>query len=405
MNSTIIDEQFNTFIKEEQKDEKFNTFIKEEINNGNEDKLKSIFKEKLDEHFKEQMDENFKTFIKEQIKNGNGDKVKFLFKELNEIKQGKTPSILDNMTIDGLDENGKKELWNASVEFNNQLQAEYGEQYFNNTAEVMIRTREFQANYIKNKNNPKCDNCGNQCECSYGHNAIPLLEAGKRVCDKCNALVIQMRMNHLRDGGVEKIGKVITLTHEEWIQREATMCAKWEKKKQLQNEQIKKKMIETFTERTPEQMLHFQTELQKKTNSTLQKQILVEENIAIELFRKKIKSFTPTRDFEKDNKHYTRFCAEVRNELQNERVEKQEHTINELLCEEEANTKKQIKKDTKKKQSAPKKKNICSCGNKNCEPRPPKERYSPAGIKINTKPLQEAWDRKHGKIPPLLQKI
>jgi hypothetical protein len=77
--------------------------------------------------------------------------------------------------------------------------------------------------------------------------------------------------------------------------------------------------------------------------------------------------------------------------------------IYDLLCEEYSN--KQIKKDTKKKQPVSKKKNICSCGIKNCEPRPPKERFSPAGIKINTKPLQEAWDRNHGRIPPLLQKI
>jgi hypothetical protein len=47
--------------------------------------------------------------LKSKSINGNGDKVtKFLFKELNEIKQGKTPSILDNMTIDGLEENEKK---------------------------------------------------------------------------------------------------------------------------------------------------------------------------------------------------------------------------------------------------------------------------------------------------------
>jgi hypothetical protein len=346
------------------------------------------------------IDEQFNTFIKEEVKNGNGEQVKQLLGELDKLKQGKTPSILDNMTIDGLDENGKREMWNASVEFNNQLQAEYGEQYFNNTDEVMRRTREFQANYIKNKNNPKCDNCGKQCECSYGHNAIPLLEAGKRVCDKCNALVIKKRINqNLRDGGVEKIGKVITLTHEEWIQREAELCAKWKKKKQLQNEQIKKKMIENFTKRTPEQMLHF--ELQNVWKVV---EITKAENLAIELFRKKIKSFTPTRVFEKDAQHFRRICNEVANELQNERVEKQKHTINELLFAEEVNTKKQIKKDLKK-QSAPKKKNICSCGNKNCEPRPPKERFTPAGIKINTKPLQEAWDRKHGKIPPPLQKI
>jgi hypothetical protein len=344
------------------------------------------------------IDEHFNTFIKEQINNGNGDKVKFLFKELNEIKQGKTPSILENMTIDGLEENEKKKFWNASVEFNNQLQAEYGEQYLNNTAEIMRRTREFQTNYIKNKNNPKCDNCGNQCECSYGHNAIPLLEAG-RVCDKCNALVIQKRMNHLRDGGVEKIGKVITLTHEEWIQREATMCAKWEKKQQLQNEQIKKEMILHYTKRIH---VEYNTELDKEWKRDSEA-----ETLAIELFNKKLKSLTPTRVFEKDEKQYNRICAEIKNELQyekNKSLEKQEHTINELLFAEEVNTKKQIKKDLKK-QSAPKKKNICSCGNKNCEPRPPKERFTPAGIKINTKPLQEAWDRKHGKIPPLLQKI
>ena len=158
-------------------------------------------------------------------------------------------------------------------------------------------------------------------------------------------------------------------------------------------------MIENFTKRTPEQMLHF--ELQNVWKVV---EITKAENLAIELFRKKIKSFTPTRVFEKDAQHFRRICNEVANELQNERVEKQKHTINELLFAEEVNTKKQIKKDLKK-QPAPKKKNICSCGNKNCEPRPPKERFTPAGIKINTKPLQEAWDRKHGKIPPPLQKI
>ena len=102
----------------------------------------------------------------------------------------------------------------------------------------------------------------------------------------------------------------------------------------------------------------------------------------------------------------TETLKETPNELENEknkRVERQ-NALDLLLCEEETNTKKQNKKDLKK-QPVSKKNNICSCGNKNCEPRPPKERYSPAGIKINTKPLQEAWDRKHGKTPPPLQKI
>jgi len=350
------------------------------------------------------IDETFKNFLKTEVKNGNGEQVKTLINEIDKLKQGKTPNILDKMTIDGLEENEKQKFWTASVEFNNQLQAEYGEQYFNNlfTDEVMRRTGEFQANYIKNKNNPKCDTCGKQCECCYGHNAIPLLEAGKRVCDKCNALVIQMRMRKRFGGDLEdafwrKHIKVQSLTPEEFLRREAKMCAKWEEEKQRQNEQIKKNMIENFTKRFN---VDFQTELQNVWKVV---EITKAENLAIELFRKKIKSFTPTRDFEKDNKHFQRMVDEVKNELQNERVAKKLIALNDLLCEEDSN--KQLKKDTKKKQSAPKKKNICSCGNKNCEPRPPKERYSPAGIKINTKPLQEAWDRKHGKIPPLLQKI
>ena len=246
-------------------------------------------------------------------------------------------------------------------------------------------------------NNPKCDNCGKQCECSYGHNAIPLLEGGKRVCDKCNALVIKMRI--LRDEEMIKHIKVQSLTPEEFLQREAKMCAKWEEEQQLQNEQIKKNMIENYTKRIH---VEFKTELENEW-----KRDSKAETLAIELFNKKLKSLTPTRVFEKDEKQYNRICAEVKNELQNEknkRVEKQEHTITELLCEEEANTKKQIKNDLKK-QPVSKKSNLCSCGNKNCEPRPPKERFSPAGIRINTKPLQEMWDRKHGKIPPALQKI
>jgi len=340
------------------------------------------------------IDETFKNFLKTEVKNGNGEQVKTLINEIDKLKQGKTPNILDKMTIEGLEENEKQKFWTASVEFNNQLQAEYGEQYFNNTDEVMRRTREFQVNYIKNKNNPKCDNCGKQCECSYGHNAIPLLEAGKRVCGKCNALVIQMRMNQYswKDEEMIKHIKVQSLTPEEFLQREATMCAKWEKKQQLQNEQIKKNMIENYTKRTHVELKTGEIDWDN-----------INEWKSEDLFRKKMKSFTPTRDFEKDYKHFIRICGEVKNELQNERVAKKLIALNDLLCEEDSN--KQLKKDTKKKQSAPKKKNICSCGNKNCEPRPPKERFSPAGIKINTKPLQEAWDRKHGKIPPLLQKI
>jgi len=302
------------------------------------------------------IDETFKNFLKTEVKKGNGNMVKKLFGELDKLKQGNTPSILDNMNIDGLEENEKQKFWNASVEFSNQLQAEYGEQYFNNLDEVMRRTRVFQNKWIEDR---------------------------KKATD------------------VEYIGKVITLTHEEWIQREAEMCEKWENKKQLQNENIKKDMIENFTKKLT---LDFTKILTIDVNKDTR--VCEYKTLAISLFSKKMKSFTPTRVFEKDKQHFSRISKEVANEIEKQvrqADEKKRGDIYDLLCEEDSN--KQIKKDTKKKQPVSKKKNICSCGNKNCEPRPPKERYSPSGIKINTKPLQEAWDRNHGKIPPLLQKI
>jgi len=262
----------------------------------------------------------------------------------------------DNMTIDGLDENGKKELWNAGVEYEtacreyeNKIIQEYGgkEQFWNNIDEVTRRLRVFQEKWIE---------------------------------DRKKATGVDIR-------------KGITLTHEEWIQEEYEMCVKYDKKQQLQNEDIKKHMIENYTNILTIGVSRYITVCEYKP-------------LAIELFSKKMKSFTPTKVFEKDEQHFIRICNEVNNELEKmvrQADEKKCGDIYDLLCEEDSN--KQIKKDTKKKQPVSKKKNICSCGIKNCEPRPPKERFSPAGIKINTKPLQEAWDRKHGRIPPLLQKI
>jgi hypothetical protein len=83
------------------------------------------------------------------------------------------------------------------------------------------------------KEHPICGLCGKWCECPHGHNPYPLLDNGRRVCDKCNAeQVIPARRNRVfrtkdmdEDEKSEVLGMCLAIVEKQFNEIEKEM---WE---------------------------------------------------------------------------------------------------------------------------------------------------------------------------------